>query len=100
MVECADESIYTGLTNNLDRRLKEHNFASNDNSYTASRRPVKLIWHQEFMQFAQAEYFEKKIKRWSRAKKLALVNNEYDMLPLLAECKNASHAKNKDLDKN
>ncbi|WP_171036985.1 GIY-YIG nuclease family protein [Maribacter algarum] len=100
MVECSDESIYTGLTNNLDRRLKEHNFGRNDNSYTSKRRPVKLIWHQEFMQFAQAEYFEKKIKRWSCAKKLALANDEYDMLPLLAECRNESHAKNKDLDKN
>ncbi len=100
MVECADESIYTGLTNNLDRRLKEHNFGLNDNSYTSKRRPVKLIWHQEFIQFAQAEYFENKIKRWSRAKKLALANDEYEMLPLLAECRNESHAKNKDLNKN
>ena len=100
MVECADESIYTGLTNNVDRRLKEHNFGSIANSYTSKRRPVKLIWHQEFMQFAQAEYFEKKIKKWSRAKKLALANDDYDMLPLLAECRNESHAKNKDLEKN
>jgi putative endonuclease len=95
MVECADESIYIGLTNYIERRIKEHNSGFNDNSYTSKRRPVKLIWHQEFIQFAQAEMFEKKIKKWSRAKKLALANDEYDMLPLLAECRNKSHAKNK-----
>ena len=95
IVECSDETLYTGLTNNLDRRLKEHNYGLNDNSYTSKRRPVKLIWHQEFMQFAQAEYFEKKIKKWSRLKKLALTKEDYDVLPLLAECKNESHSKNK-----
>jgi len=99
MVECSDKSIYTGMTNNLDRRLKEHNFAKNDNSYTSTRRPVKLIWHQEFIQFAQAEYFEKKIKKWSRAKKQALAHDKYDKLPSLAECQNESHSKNKFLDK-
>jgi putative endonuclease len=100
MVECSDESIYIGLTNNVERRIKEHNSGLNGNSYTSKRRPVKLIWHQEFIQFAQAEMFEKKIKKWSRAKKLALANDEYDILPLLAECRNESHFKNKDLDKN
>ncbi|MFD2587305.1 GIY-YIG nuclease family protein [Croceitalea marina] len=62
MVECSDESIYIGLTNNIERRLKEHNSGLNDNSFTSKRRLVKLIWHQEFMQFAQAEVFENKIK--------------------------------------
>ncbi|EAR02641.1 GIY-YIG nuclease family protein [Maribacter sp. HTCC2170] len=95
MVRCSDDSIYTGLTNNLERRLKEHNVGINDNSYTAKRRPVDLIFHQEFMQFVQAEYFEKKIKKWSRKKKLALAEGKYDLPPLLAECKNKSHFKNK-----
>lgn len=97
MVECSDTSIYTGLTNNLERRLREHNFGLNDNSYTSKRRPVKLIFQQEFIQFAQAEFFEKKIKKWSRAKKLALANEEYDTLALLAKCKNESHSKYKDV---
>ena len=92
---CSDSSIYIGLTNDVERRLKEHNFGLNDNSYTSKRRPVKLIFHQEFMQFEQAEYFEKKIKKWSRKKKLALASNDFDKLILLAECKNESHFKNK-----
>lgn len=94
IVKCSDESLYTGLTNNLERRLKEHNYGLNDNSYTSKRRPVHLIFHQEFMQFEQAEFFEKKIKKWSRAKKLAMANGDWDLLPLLAECKNETHHKN------
>jgi putative endonuclease len=99
IVECSDKSLYTGLTNNLERRFEEHNYGLNDNSFTAKRRPVRLLFKQEFMQFSQAEYFEKKIKRWSRPKKLALANEDYDLLPILAACKNESHSKNKDLDK-
>jgi len=64
MVECSDTSIYIWLTNNLERRLQEHNLGRDDNSYTSKRRPVKLIFQQEFIQFAQAEIFEKKIKNW------------------------------------
>lgn len=99
MVQCADESIYIGLTNNLERRINEHNHGINDNSYTAKRRPVELIFRQEFMNFGQAEYFEKKIKRWSRRKKLALANEDSLLLKLLAECKNETHSKNYLFDK-
>ncbi|MCK5441395.1 MAG: GIY-YIG nuclease family protein [Maribacter sp.] len=95
MVKCSDDYIYMGLTNNLERRIKEHNFGLNDNSYTSKRRPVNLIFHQEFMQFVQAEYFEKKLKKWSKKKKLALANGDFDLLPILAECRNKSHSKNK-----
>ena len=93
MVKCSDESIYIGLTNNIERRIQEHNFGYNDNSYTSKRRPVKLIFHQEFIQFSQAELFEK--KKWSKAKKLAFANGNFDVLPILADCKNDSHFKNK-----
>ena len=48
------------------------------------------------MQFSQAELFEKKIKKWSRAKKLALVKGDFDLLPILAVCKKESHYKNKE----
>ncbi|AXT61686.1 GIY-YIG nuclease family protein [Aquimarina sp. AD10] len=94
IVECSDMSLYIGLTNNLERRINEHNNGLNDNSYTSIRRPVKLIFHQEFMQFEQAERFEKKLKKWSRKKKLALANGQFDLLKLLSECKNDSHSKN------
>ncbi|WP_106791581.1 GIY-YIG nuclease family protein [Aquimarina sp. Aq78] len=94
IVECSDKSLYTGLTNNLERRINEHNYGYNDNSYTSTRRPVKLIFNQEFIQFEQAERFEKKIKKWSKKKKIALANDNFDLLKLLSECKNKSNSKN------
>lgn len=93
MLKCADGSIYTGMNNNMDHRLKEHQRGRNKNSYTYSRRPLKLIFHQEFSDVNQAIYFEKKIKKWSRKKKLALANNDFETLKILAECRNATHYK-------
>ena len=94
IVECSDKSLYIGLTNDLERRINEHNFGLNDNSYTSTRRPVKIIFNQEFIQFQQAELFEKKIKKWSKKKKLALANGDFDSLKILAGCRNNSHHKN------
>jgi len=94
IVKCSDKSLYVGLTNNIERRVDEHNFGIHDNSYTSTRRPVRLIFHQEFIQFQQAEKFEKKIKKWSRKKKLALANDDFDLLKLLSECRNKSNSKN------
>lgn len=95
MVLCSDGSIYTGLTNNMDRRLQEHNHGINDNAYTAKRRPVKLIFFQHFMQFEQAEQFEKRLKKWSRQKKLALADENFEKLKQLAECINETNYKHK-----
>ena len=94
MLKCADESIYTGLTNAIDRRLKEHRLGLNTECYTFKRRPLKLIFHQEFMQFAKAELFEKKIKKWSRSKKLALANEDFELLKNLSICKNETNSEN------
>ncbi|MDO1502275.1 GIY-YIG nuclease family protein [Winogradskyella maritima] len=94
MLECSDKTIYTGLTNTLERRFKEHAFGLNEECYTYNRRPLKLIFRQEFLQFEQAEMFEKRLKRWSRKKKLALANEDFDLLKDLAVCKNDTHSKN------
>ena len=56
------------------------------------RRPLKLIFSQEFNDINQAIYFEKKIKNWSAKKKLALANGDFDMLQILSECRNATHS--------
>lgn len=92
MLKCSDESIYIGLTNSIERRLNEHRLGLNINSYTYTRRPLKLIFHQEFMQFSQAEIFEKRIKKWSRSKKLALANEDYVLLKDLSICKNKTNS--------
>jgi putative endonuclease len=53
------------------------------------------VFHQEFNDVEQAIYFEKRIKNWGGKKKLALANEEYDLLKLLAQCRNKTHARNK-----
>jgi putative endonuclease len=74
ILKCSDNSYYAGITNDLERRVIEHNSAFNKNSYTSKRMPVDLVFHETFNDVLQAIYFEKKIKGWTRAKKEALIN--------------------------
>lgn len=94
MLRCSDESIYVGLTNSIARRLVEHQLGKKPECYTNTRRPLRMIFHQEFMQFDQAKQYEKKIKKWSRRKKLALANENYELLKFLSMCKNETNSKN------
>ena len=96
ILKCSDKSYYTGVTNNLEKRFKQHQFGLNKGSYTYNRRPLTLEFHQEFNDVLQAIYFEKKIKGWTRLKKRALINGDFDMLQILSECRNATHYKYKD----
>ena len=93
ILECSDLLLYTGFTNHISRRMEEHEFGSNKNCFTYKRRPVRLLFHQEFIDVEQAIYFEKKIKKWSAQKKRALANGEYDRLQYLSECRNMTHSK-------
>ncbi len=95
ILKCSDGFTYTGVTNNISRRLEEHERGLNKNCFTYKRRPVELIFHQVFNDIEQAIYFEKKIKKWSNKKKVALANGDYDILQILAECRNATHYKYK-----
>ncbi len=60
---CSDNSFYTGITNDLERRIIEHNSKKNKNSYTASRLPIELKWFVECSDPRIAIEYEKKIKR-------------------------------------
>ena len=97
ILRCSDEKLYIGITNNISRRIEEHNSGITKSSYTYSRRPVKLIYYQEFIEVEQAIQFEKKIKKWSRLKKEALITKDFDKLRLLAVCGNETHYRNKDV---
>jgi|TARA_Y100000385_G_scaffold19289_1_gene19227 putative endonuclease len=57
---------------------------------------LTLVFYQEFNDVLQAIYFEKKIKGWTRLKKQALINGDFDMLQILSECRKATHYKYKD----
>lgn len=94
IARCADDSYYTGVTNNLDRRLAEHNSGKDTSSYTYTRRPVKIVFSYEFNDIRQAIGFEKQVKGWSRKKKEAIIKDRWNDLKAFAECQNASHYAN------
>ncbi|MDQ8749401.1 hypothetical protein ATE49_09930 [Elizabethkingia miricola] len=85
IVKCSDNSYYTGMTNNLTRRIDEHNEGNNPESYTYTRRPVKLVFYSEFNEVEQAIAFEKQVKGWSRKKKEAIINDNWEILPDLSK---------------
>ena len=85
---CADRSYYTGVTNNLERRVGQHQFGEDENSYTHTRRPVELVWSAEFQSIVDAIDWEKHFKRWSRAKKTAFISNNFGLVSRLARCRN------------
>ncbi len=95
ILKCSDGLTYTGITNNISRRFNEHQNGLNKNCFTFNRRSLELIFTQGFNDVEQAIYFEKKIKKWSGKKKLTLANDDYHMMQILAECRNATHSKYK-----
>lgn len=91
---CFDHSYYTGVTNNVEKRIKEHNEGIDPGCYTYSRRPVELVYYEYFSDYNQAIAFEKRIKKWSRAKKQALISGDWDNLKILARCNNSTNSNN------
>ena len=87
ILKCVDASYYTGVTSNLTKRLFQHETGYFPECYAASRLPIQLVYYCEFTDINLAIDTEKKIKKWSRAKKEALINEEYDNLPNLAKKK-------------
>lgn len=74
ILECSDQSLYSGITVDLERRMKEHNTSGLGAKYTSGRRPVKLVFTKEFQNRSEASKEEAKIKKLSRIGKLNLIN--------------------------
>ena len=72
MLVCADETLYTGITTDLDRRLAEHNQGKAAAKYTRARRPVELVYSKKFKDRSSASIAEAAMKKLSREQKLAL----------------------------
>ena len=84
ILKCADGSYYTGLTRmDAEARTWEHNNDPND-SYTARRRPVTLVFQEVYDRLTDAIARERQIKGWSRRKKEALIRGDYEALPDLS----------------
>ena len=74
IVECADNTLYTGITTDLSRRLDEHNNSKNGAKYTRAHRPVKIVYEKKFRNRSTATRAESKIKKLTRTQKLDLIN--------------------------
>jgi len=80
ILQCADETYYTGLTSDLKRRLREHTSGKDHRAFTYSRRPVKLVWFEEIADKETARRREKQVKSMKRTKKEALALEAKDSL--------------------
>ena len=76
MVSCSDSTIYTGISKNVKRRVDEHNNSKRGAKYTASRRPVSLVYLSSLMSKSSALKEEYRIKKMTRQQKLKFINDE------------------------
>ena len=82
ILRCADNSLYIGETNSLTVRLAKHNDGS-ASAFTATRRPVTLVYSERYAGREECTARERQIKRWTRAKKEALISQNRQMLKRL-----------------
>ena len=83
MLRCVDYSYYLGHTDNLEHRVAQHE-AGEIPGHTQGRRPVRLVFAQEFPTRGEAVAAERQLKGWTRAKKEALILENWDRVKLLA----------------
>ena len=75
ILKCADQTLYTGISVDLNRRINEHNHSKLGAKYTLTRRPVKLVYSKKFRNRSSASREEYRLKKLSRDEKLELIKN-------------------------
>ena len=80
VVECADGSLYTGVTTDVHRRLNEHNKSTKGAKYTRSRRPVSLVYYEEHVDRSAACKAEYALKKMSRKNKLEYIKMPFSTI--------------------
>lgn len=83
ILECSDGSYYTGSTKDIAKRIHQHKSGHGAN-HTKKRLPISLVYLEEFTRISEAFYREKQIQGWSRNKKEALINGNFNQLPVLS----------------
>lgn len=76
IVKCQDKTYYTGYTNDLEKRIKEHNDNKRGARYTRYKRPVKVVWEKEYRYYKRAFLEEKRIKALTRQQKEELIDGK------------------------
>ena len=84
ILKCSDGSYYTGSTSNLEKRVSEHQNGL-IKGYTSKRLPIELVFSEYFEDVYFAISAERQIKGWTRAKKKALINGDFELLKVLAK---------------
>jgi len=74
ILQCADDTLYTGITTDIKRRVDEHNYSDKGAKYTKLRRPVKLVYSEESENRSSASKREHSIKQMTRVKKMELIS--------------------------
>lgn len=99
ILKCSDDKYYVGTYRGADieTRIGEHNNRTYADAWTASRLPVVLLWSVYFERSVDAIDLEKRLKKWSRAKKEAFMSGDFEMLKSLSVSRTApaDHAKSK-----
>ena len=85
MLRCADGSFYTGIATGKDLSASLEHQSGVYPGYTATRRPVRLVWSDHFAQITDAIAVERKLKGWTRAKKEALIKNDWEAIVQLSK---------------
>ncbi|MBS0480551.1 MAG: GIY-YIG nuclease family protein [Proteobacteria bacterium] len=88
MLHCRGGYLYIGHTDDLERRIAEHQ-TGHYPGFTADHQPVELVWSDQFQHREDAKAAEKKLKGWSRAKKLALIRGDWARISALAKKKSS-----------
>ena len=95
ILKCSDGTYYTGLTNDLDARVHEHQTGAHPESYTFGRRPVKLVWSIITESYQEAFQWEHRIKGWSRSKKEALIRGDIEGIHEIVKSERKRREKNR-----
>ena len=80
IVKCADQTLYTGITTDLNRRLIEHNGSALGAKYTSHRRPVKIVYFEKFKSRSLASKEENRIKKLNKEEKIKLIKDGHNLL--------------------
>jgi putative endonuclease len=95
ILRCSDGTYYTGLTKDLEFRVQEHEIGAHPESYTFSRRPIKLEWSVVTKSYQEAFQWEHRIKGWSRAKKKALIQGDIEGIHKIIKSERKKKEQNK-----
>ena len=95
ILRCSDGTYYTGLRKDLEGRIQEHEIGAHPESYTFSRRPIKLERSVVTESYPEAFQWEHRIKGWSRAKKKALIQGDIEGIHKIVKSERKKKEQNK-----